>query len=127
MASETRFEISCHDEAGNVETHICTIGTVYIDGDNGKKEPAPKLEFHNHCQCVEEGLDGTPDHCSRLCSGQKAWESMVIDLQLRDEAEASCAQFFVEFSGEAKHRLESSWWHLLGSEDEKKGKPAKKK
>lgn len=113
MPSETRFEVTC----GN-EKHLVIITTEYIpEPDNptsGKKIPAPHLEYPNHCQCPDT------EHCTRQCEGQKWLEGQLALLKMTEGSEMSCAQWHLEFCGEAPKRIEQAWWRLLTPETTKK-------
>lgn len=106
MPSETRFSVKCHGV-----DHTVIITTEYIpEPDNptsGKKIPAPHLEYPDHCQCPDH------EHCTRQCEGQQWLEGALAHLLLTGESEMSCAQWHLEFVGEAPKRIEQAWWKLL--------------
>jgi hypothetical protein len=120
MASETRFKVQCGEEQ-----HLIVISTEMIpDPDNptsGKTIPAPHLELADHCECPD------PEHCLRTCEGQRWFEGQLAYIKMSEVAAPSCAQFFLEFAGQAPKRIAQAWWELIEQPKEAKASGRKKK
>ncbi len=130
MASTKYFLIDCTDKDGNAEEHLVIIDTEYVEDPDKKGSgtmiPAPHLCFPNHCTC-DDAHHGTPQHKHCECDGQKDFEAAMTAIKMLETDTPSCAQFLLEFAGDAPKRVSKGQWWKPRQESEKVTKVVKEK